>query len=444
MFKKIKIDLPFIMLIFLFPSFITGCKIGTKDGHVAEDINVDQNPLWAVKLIEAYAALSKERNMATADLLFDATNGMPRKNWENYLVCAIIYVPEGEYDKAFMAMEEAIDTGMREVDLLNSIPELSPIKSDSRWEGLIAKIQQKKNEYLETVENPKLLKVLENMWAKDQIALAQYEEHVNLLDSLATNEDYARLFERVETRWEINRKKLDSIIATHGWPGNRLVGEDGSKIAWAIPQHHPNIFFKQKCQELIKEAVEKGDSDPNHYAELTDRIARDTWQKQVYGSSMAENAPHPIKDVATVNERRFELGLLEPIEVYAYYHGIEYRLPTKDEAKQQSEEHYNKAQRNYTHFENFLKAKAIDSALTYIKMAIKSHGDLSNQQLFQAALKLGVYSEESAKKLSIRILKVLIWRKWDKRFEAIVRDKFLSLEEKDWNDISQLLNESGK
>ena len=260
-------------------------------------------------------------------------------------------------------------------------------------------------------------------------------KNVNGLDSNATREDYQRLFEGVEYRWEINKNKLDSIIQIHGWPGYKLVGQEGGKIAWAIAQHYPDVFFKDKCLSLLKQAVEKGDADPNHYAELNDRIARDTWQKQLYGASMGEDAPYPIKDPIHVNKRRIALGLLEPVEVYALYHGIEYELPTQKEIQSS----YDKAQVQYELFENFISKKQADSANTYITKAVANHGDVSNEQLYAAAIKLANMKNEHSNRICLKILKVLIWRKWEKSSEILNETSLAPLHDHaEWMKIKAL------
>lgn len=401
-----------------------------------------ENDEWANDLIDAYRALDEDRNTASADLLLEATENMPKKNWENYLVCATIYAPNGETNKAFDALDQAVETGLRDVQLLHSIKELSNLQYDSRWKKVVEKTENKREEYLQKIESPEVLELLEYLWAEDQRVLTQYNEDIALLDSTATNEDYDQLFKPIELRWDINKNKLDSIIQIYGWPGNQLVGEDGAKISWGIPQHHPDVFFKQKCLSLIKKAVEKGDMDPNHYAELNDRIARETWQKQTYGASMGQSAPYPIAHPSEVNQRRFELGLLEPVEVYAYYHGITYRVPSEEQAKLEAKTNFEKAQLNYTNFEKFIKIKEIDSALFAIKRGIKYHGDLSSEQLYKAALALSVQSGERSKNLCLGILKVLIWRMWEKRFDRIRESNFPRLDKDDWDTIIKLLEQS--
>lgn len=402
-----------------------------------------ENQDWAASLIEAYRALNEKHNVASADLLFKATNHMPTKNWENYLVTATIYAPNNKIDKAFYAIEKALETGLRDSKLLQSLPELSILHNDSRWEILVSKVKNKENTYIKSIKNKSLLQHLEKMWMLDQQALSEYEQNIKLLDSTATSEDYSRLFKPVENRWKINKQKLDSIINIHGWPGYKLVGEDGAKISWAIPQHDPDVFFKMKCLSLLKKSVEEGDNDPNHYAELYDRIARDTWQKQTYGASMSTHAPHPIKDPSNVNKRRLELGLLEPIELYAYYHGITYQKPSTEEAKLASNAEKDRAQKNYEEFRLLISEKESDSANVYIRKAIKSYGNISSKQLYQASLSLAQANNKQSKELSIKIIKVLIWRKWENRYDIINNNQLAPIHDNpEWNTITELLQNS--
>lgn len=420
---------------------IAGCNHPKKENlNVStESLDFNENSKWSNDLIKAYKALYEERNVASANLLEEASDLMPKKNWENYFVVATIYAPNGEQGKAFQSLEKAIQYGLKDSELITTTPELSNLKGDLRWENMLKKVDSLEKVYLKRIENPDLLRELQNMWTQDQLALSQYEEKINSLDSTASYETHQKLFKPVEERWELNRKKLDSIIIIHGWPGNRLVGEDGAKLAWAIPQHYPDVFYKEKCLVLIKEAIEKGDVDPNYYAELNDRIAREIWQKQTYGASMGKNAPYPIRNPAEVNKKRLELGLFEPVEVYAFYHGIEYQLPTKKEIQFS----YEKAQTDYKKFENFISMNKVDSANVYVEKAIAAHGDINNAQLYKASILLAQTNNDYSQKISLRILKVLIWRKWKKRFEILKQNEFDSLYSRnDWSKVEKLLKKS--
>jgi len=428
------------ILIFSFSCNNSKKEIST---HKKESYSTSQNTEWVNALIKAYRALSENRNIVAADQLLEATDLMPKKNWENYFVCATIYAPKGENDKAIISIEKAIEAGLKDVELLNSVSEFSLLRNDSRWKDLINSTNNKRKAYLNSINNPQLLEELENMWKEDQFALSHYEENIKSLDSNATVQEYKMLFKPVEDRWDINKGKLDSIINIYGWPGFKLVGEDGAKISWAIPQHHPDIFFKEKCLVLIAKSIENKDTDPNHYAELNDRIARETWQKQTFGASMGEGVPYPIEDPANVDNRRLALGLLEPVEIYAYYHGIKYQRPNIEEAKTEMKTIYDRAQKNYTKFEYFITNKDVDSANAYITKGIKSHGDISNEQLYQAAIKLAQTYNERSHQISLKILKTLIWRKWEKRFEILNQIGLNSLhDQQEWIKIKKLLERS--
>lgn len=429
----------FLILIF-------GCTTSKKETEKVSEKEYttnDQNPKWVSSLINAYRTLNDNQSIEAANQLYEAAELMPKKNWEIYFMAAAVYAPKNKNDEAFLSLDKAIQAGLRDSVLTATYPDLSNLRNDLRWNKLLHTISNNRRTYIGTIKNPELLKELEEMWAQDQLALSQYEENTKALDSNASTEEHQLLFKPVEERWEINKNKLDSIIDIHGWPGNKLVGEDGAKISWAIPQHYPDVFFKQKCLSLIEKAMKKGDMDPNHYAELNDRIARDTWQKQIYGASMAQGAPYPIKDPANVDRRRVALGLLEPIEVYAYFHGIKYQKPSVEEAKIALAASHQKAQQNFETFEKFIGQKNIDSANTHIANAISFYGELSNEQLYQASLYLAPFENERSKRICKKILKVLIWRKWEGRFQIPKQSEFVSWhQKKEWLEITELLQKS--
>ncbi|WP_350290931.1 hypothetical protein [uncultured Croceitalea sp.] len=152
---------------------------------------------------------------------------------------------------------------------------------------------------------------------------------------------------------------------------------------------------------------------------------------------MGETAPHPIEDPLNVNKRRIELGLLEPVEVYALYHGIEYDIPETEDVKVV----YLQAQSDNKKFEAFANRKIVDSANAYIRRAIKSYGDISNEQLYQAAVGLAQLNNKRSEQMSLKILKVLIWREWDFRFERINPKSFKNLQnENGWLEVENLMS----
>jgi hypothetical protein len=54
-----------------------------------------------------------------------------------------------------------------------------------------------------------------------------------------------------------NAAWLREIVARHGWPGYRLVGEAGAHAAWLLAQHAPPEL-QEECLLLLQDAVARG------------------------------------------------------------------------------------------------------------------------------------------------------------------------------------------
>jgi hypothetical protein len=111
-----------------------------------------------------------------------------------------------------------------------------------------------------------------------------------------------------------NLVRLKEIVRHFGWPGQNLVGSDGSQAAWLLVQHADSeLAFQKQCLALIVVAVKKGESPPEHMAYLTDRVRVAERQKQVYGTQFhdvnGKLEPNPIEGEADLDRRRREVGL---------------------------------------------------------------------------------------------------------------------------------------
>jgi len=115
--------------------------------------------------------------------------------------------------------------------------------------------------------------------------------------------------------------RLREIIDQHGWPGHRLVGEDGAEHAWLLAQHADRqLDFQRQALRLLTDAVQREDATPRQLAYLTDRVRVNEGREQVYGTQMRATAdrqvgPWPIEDADQVDERRASVGL-EPLADY--------------------------------------------------------------------------------------------------------------------------------
>jgi hypothetical protein len=110
-------------------------------------------------------------------------------------------------------------------------------------------------------------------------------------------------------------ERLAEVLDEHGWPSYDLVGEDGEDAAWAIAQHSDfDVEFQQRALAYLIAAEEVDQASPGNVAYLTDRVAANLGEPQVYGTQVGcddEGKPAlaPIEDEATLDQRRADLGL---------------------------------------------------------------------------------------------------------------------------------------
>ena len=174
--------------------------------------------------------------------------------------------------------------------------------------------------------NTELKKELDMIMFSDQAFRRQYDpkmseaERRDIADSLNLNYDEMRrnllvLMNKYDTE---NSKKIETIIAKHGYPGKSLVGEPTNQAAFLVIQHSDKI---PEFLPIIKLAAEKGELPFSLYAMMLDRHLMYKGEEQIYGSQGDERDGvaiiWPIKDVVNVNKLRKEAGFPETIEEYS-------------------------------------------------------------------------------------------------------------------------------
>lgn len=108
-----------------------------------------------------------------------------------------------------------------------------------------------------------------------------------------------------------NTTRMKEIIAGHGWPGFRLVGEEGAQAAWLLVQHaDADLDFQKLCLARLATAVAMGDAGAVELAYLEDRVAVADGRPQRFGTQFgADGGPQPIADEQHVDARRAAVGL---------------------------------------------------------------------------------------------------------------------------------------
>ncbi len=114
---------------------------------------------------------------------------------------------------------------------------------------------------------------------------------------------------------------LQKTLAEHGWPGYRLVGEQGSRAAWQLATYCGDSLLQSRALDLLGKAVRREDADPKHYALLADRLCLQRGEPQRFGTLYIPTDSgtlelYRVKDLPRLDDRRHALGL-EPHAEYA-------------------------------------------------------------------------------------------------------------------------------
>lgn len=125
-----------------------------------------------------------------------------------------------------------------------------------------------------------------------------------------------------------NLIRLKEIISEFGWPGQSLVGRDGSIAAFLILQHADHET-QVEYLPIVRVAVEAGELARSAFAMFQDRILVTEGKPQVYGTQLYRNDTtgdlelFPIEDEANVDARRMEIGMIPLAEYVKLVRGDE-------------------------------------------------------------------------------------------------------------------------
>jgi len=256
---------------------------------------------------EEHAKGNSEQSIA---FLTKAAKLKGQENFELYLYAGILSAKIKQVDDSFELLEKAIKAGMWDIPRLKRNHRLDILHDNPRWQELFDKVNIEEQAYIKKAKlsHKQLRQQLKDMWKNDQDLVGKWTEQRKVVDK--------------------NTTSLKEIINKDGWPNISMVGKDCSWMAWAIVQHSHDIDFQRKCLKMMAMALESGDIDPTLYAELHDRISKNSNENQLYGmATITQNGKktfYPIKDVQNIDIRRKKIGL-PPLKVFANVNYIDYQ-----------------------------------------------------------------------------------------------------------------------
>lgn len=134
-----------------------------------------------------------------------------------------------------------------------------------------------------------------------------------LIESGELGGAYVPRMEEVHRR---NAARLRELIASFGWPGEDIAGQDGTEAAWLIAQHaigEPE--FQRNALALLRTSASEGRAPAWHAAYVEDRIAMQEGRPQRYGTQWLDDPldgrirPWQLADPEHVNDLRANVGL---------------------------------------------------------------------------------------------------------------------------------------
>lgn len=297
--------------------------------------------LYAITMLVATISFAQQGKQSLSDSLREAgklqeaiaeyakiykSDSENTTNTYNY-ACALAL--DWQIDSAFHYLNIATekDTSVRPL----TDPDFIFLIEDPRWttfeDRQVEKVEAKFGQY----EILELSKELWNMRLKDQA----YYYHIQVAEKqLGYGSPVTRaLWKLKEKINDENVKRLEEIIAEHGYPKESVVKGSAAGAAFLIIQH-ADIEIQKEYLPMMKEAADSGEASWSQLALLIDRVNLREGMEQVYGSQIYRNEDgtfyvKDLKDPEYVNQRRKEVGL-GPIQDYVSRWGIEWTIEQKE------------------------------------------------------------------------------------------------------------------
>lgn len=164
-------------------------------------------------------------------------------------------------------------------------------------------------------ETENLIAILDTIRWAEQTPIRLRDSLINKYGAASKEADvYQKEYRR---NHKINILKIKRILATYGWPKNKLIGNQGN-ITIANVLQHADQKTREHYIPLMKQAVLDKKLAPRYLVRAEDRIATDKGLLQIYGGQMKYYPKTktfniwPVFDPINIDKRRSKIGL-EPI-----------------------------------------------------------------------------------------------------------------------------------
>ena len=231
-------------------------------------------------------------------------------------------------DSAFFQLNKiAAVSKYADYSYITTDSDLISLHNDKRWELLLEKIKQNKDNAEENLNKP-LMAMLDTVYVEDQ----KYRQQI---DGIAKK--YGWESKEIKDHWKIingkdsiNILKIKSVLDKYGWLGTDVVGEQGNTALFVVIQHSDQTT-QEKYLPMMREAVKNGKAQGSSLALLEDRLALKQGKRQIYGSQIGRDEETqlfyilPLEDPDNVDSRRASVGL-EPLAYYVNHWKIKWDI----------------------------------------------------------------------------------------------------------------------
>ncbi len=231
----------------------------------------------------------------------------------------------GQNDSCFRILDAylKLDTSTRAL----MDPDFCAVRRDKRWNDFEKKMIGQLNVKL---NHPfKNISYAQKLWeirARDQICFTEIDIAAR---KTGPNSSVVRgIWECKFVIGKHNQEELIELIAQHGWPRVKDVGQEAAYTAWLVVMHSNSELIRKYLPE-IKKACEDKELAWARYASIYDRALWYDKKPQRYGTHTQYNETtgaeelYPLEDPAKVDEWRKELGL-ESLKDYLARMNIRY------------------------------------------------------------------------------------------------------------------------